>query len=63
MQGIPVFSTHRIMWWSVGVVFQKWRWTAMYVTLGLIFVAFLRKEWPMTFIAARCPHCQVVISM
>ncbi len=30
----------------------------MHVTLGLIFVAFLRKEWPMTFIAVRCPHCQ-----
>jgi ribosomal protein S27E len=30
----------------------------MNVTLGLIFVAPLRKEWPMTFIAVRCPHCQ-----
>src|SRR5262252_2822557 len=40
------------------VVFQKWRWTEMHVTLGLIFVASLRKEWPMTFIAVRCPHCQ-----
>ena len=40
------------------VVFQKWRWTAMNVTLGLIFVASHRKEWPMTFIAVRCPHCQ-----
>ena len=30
----------------------------MHVTLGLIFIAFLRKEWPMTFIAVRCPHCQ-----
>ena len=40
------------------VVFQKWRWTEMHVTLGLIFVALLRKEWPMTFIAVRCPHCQ-----
>jgi insertion element IS1 protein InsB len=30
----------------------------MAVTLGLIFVASLRKEWPMTFIAVRCPHCQ-----
>ena len=30
----------------------------MHVTLGLIFVASLRKEWPMTFIAVRCPHCQ-----
>jgi hypothetical protein len=30
----------------------------MNVTLGLIFVALLRKEWPMTFIAVRCPHCQ-----
>jgi hypothetical protein len=40
------------------VVFQKWRWTEIAVTLGLIFVVFLRKEWPMTFIAVRCPHCQ-----
>src|SRR5215813_3800519 len=41
-----------------GVVFQKWRWTEMHVTLGVIFVAFHKKEWPMTFIAVRCPHCQ-----
>ena len=40
------------------VVFQKWRWTEIAVTLGLIFVASMRKEWPMTFIAVRCPHCQ-----
>jgi len=40
------------------VVFQKWRWTEINVTLGLIFIASLRKEWPMTFIAVRCPHCQ-----
>src|SRR4029450_8939008 len=40
------------------VVFQKWRWTAINVTLDLIFVAPLRKEWPMTFIAVCCPHCQ-----
>ena len=26
------------------VVFQKWRWTEIAVTLGLIFVASLRKE-------------------
>ena len=30
----------------------------MDVILGLVFVASLRKEWPMTFIAVRCPHCQ-----
>jgi hypothetical protein len=30
----------------------------MNVALGLIFVASLRKAWPMTFIAVRCPHCQ-----
>jgi hypothetical protein len=30
----------------------------MHVTLGLIFVVALRKAWPMTFIAVRCPHCQ-----
>src|SRR6266446_4945928 len=40
------------------VVFQKWRWTGINVTLGLTFIASLRKEWPMTFIAVRCPHCQ-----
>ena len=30
----------------------------MHVTLDLIFVAPHRKEWSMTFIAVRCPHCQ-----
>ena len=40
------------------VVFQKWRWTEINATLGLIFVASHWKEWPMTFIAVRCPHCQ-----
>jgi hypothetical protein len=40
------------------VVFQKRRWTAITVTLGLIFVASLRKESPMTFIAVCCLHCQ-----
>src|SRR5256886_15907207 len=40
------------------VVFQKWSWTAIAVTLGLVFEASMRKEWPMTFIAVRCPHCQ-----
>jgi hypothetical protein len=30
----------------------------MNVTLGFPFVASIRKEWPMTFIAVRCPHCQ-----
>src|SRR3989454_12148525 len=30
----------------------------MAVILGLVFVAPIRKEWPMTFIAVRCPHCQ-----
>jgi transposase-like protein len=43
---------------AMPVVFQKWRWTAMNVTLGLIFVASLRKAWPMTFLAVRCLHCQ-----
>ena len=47
-----VFLTNRL------VVFQKWRWTEIAVTLGLVFVVFLRKEWPMTVIAVRCPHCQ-----
>ena len=36
------------------VAFQKWRWTEIAVTLGLVFVASIRKEWPMTFIAVRC---------
>jgi len=42
------------------VVFQKWRWTEIAVTLGLIFIASMRKEWPMTFIrrGAR-PHSNV----
>jgi hypothetical protein len=39
-------------------VFQKWRWTEIAVTLRLIFTASLRKKWPMTFNAVRCPHCQ-----
>jgi len=26
------------------VVFQKWRWTEIAVTLGLVFVASIRKE-------------------
>ena len=30
----------------------------MAVILGLVFVASLRKERLMTFIAVRCPHCQ-----
>jgi len=30
----------------------------MNVTLGLLFVTSHRKEWPMTFIAVRCLHCQ-----
>jgi transposase-like protein len=30
----------------------------MTVTLGLIFVASLRKAWPRTFLAVRCLHCQ-----
>jgi insertion element IS1 protein InsB len=30
----------------------------MDVTLGLVFEASIRKEWPMTFIAVRCPHSQ-----
>ena len=40
------------------VVFQKWRWTEIAVTLDLIFIVSLRKEWSMTFIAVRCLHCQ-----
>ena len=43
---------------AIAVVFQKWRWTRIDVTLGLIFIASHSKEWPMTFITVRCPHCQ-----
>ena len=39
-------------------MFQKWRWTEIAVTLGLVFVASIRKEWPRPFIAVRCPHCR-----
>src|SRR5262245_66509083 len=40
------------------VVFQKWRWTEIALTLGLVFISSIRQGWPMTFIAVRCPHCQ-----
>jgi len=30
----------------------------MTVILGLVFVASLRKAWPMTFIVVHCPSCQ-----
>jgi hypothetical protein len=30
----------------------------MAVILGLVFVASMRKEWPMTFITVRCPYYQ-----
>src|SRR5262245_54833578 len=40
------------------VVFSMWRCTEIGVTLGLVVVASIRKEWPMTFIAVRCPHWQ-----
>ena len=30
----------------------------MAVTLGFGFGAFIRKAWPMTFVAVHCPHCQ-----
>ena|SRR5712691_11008461 len=32
------------------VVFSKWRWTALDVTLSLDLIASQSKEWPMTFI-------------
>ena len=35
-----------------------WRWTAIDVTLSLVLTAPRNKEWLMTFIAVRCPHCQ-----
>jgi transposase-like protein len=40
-----------------GVVFQKWRSTAMDVTLDLVLIVSQSQEWPMTWIAVRCPHC------
>jgi ribosomal protein S27E len=40
------------------VVFQKWKWPEIAVTLGLVFVASIRKEWPMTFIEVHCSQCQ-----
>ena len=55
MQNVNVSLVHKVIY---KVVFQKWRWTEITVTLGLILVVSLRKEWPMTFIAVRCPHCQ-----
>jgi hypothetical protein len=39
------------------VVFQKWRSIAIDVTLGLTVIASQAREWPMTLIAVRCPHC------
>src|SRR5215467_14839318 len=35
-----------------------WRWTEIDGTLSLVFTACRSKEWPMTFIAVQCPHCQ-----
>ena len=35
-----------------------WRWTEIDVTLRLVLTAPRSKEWLMTFIAVRCPHCQ-----
>src|SRR5499427_6696232 len=35
-----------------------WRWTAIDGTLSLILTVPSSKEWLMTFIAVRCPHCQ-----
>src|SRR3989475_6263004 len=35
-----------------------WRWTEIDGTLSLILTAPSSKEWLMTFIAVRCPHCQ-----
>ena len=29
----------------------------MNVTLNLVLIAAQSQEWPMTFIAVRCPHC------
>src|SRR5207302_2056876 len=35
-----------------------WRWTEIDVTLSPLLTAARNKEWLMTFIAVRCPHCQ-----
>ena len=35
-----------------------WRWTEIEVTLSLVLTAPRSKEWFMTFITVRCPHCQ-----
>src|SRR6266516_5848367 len=35
-----------------------WRWTEIDVTLSPLLTAPRNKEWLMTFIAVRCPHCQ-----
>jgi transposase-like protein len=29
----------------------------MHITLALVLIASQSQEWPMTFIAVRCPHC------
>src|SRR4029453_13629226 len=35
-----------------------WRWTEIDGTLSLVLTTPSSKEWLMTFIAVRCPHCQ-----
>jgi transposase-like protein len=35
-----------------------WRWTEIDGTLNLVLTTPSSKEWLMTFIAVRCPHCQ-----
>src|SRR5436305_701860 len=57
-RGVVHHLHHPVAVEHASVVFQKWRWTVIAVTLGLILVVSLRKEWPMTFIAVRCLHCQ-----
>jgi transposase-like protein len=39
------------------VVFSMWRWTEIAVTLSLVLIALRRKEYLMTCISVRCPHC------
>src|SRR2546425_1038488 len=43
---------------QIRVVFSMWRWTEIDVTLSPLLTTPRNKEWLMTFIAVRCPHCQ-----
>ena len=51
VQFMDNLSISTVVFW-LRVVFHKWRWTEIAVTLGLLFIVFHRKAWPMTFIAS-----------